>query len=98
MPSKSTKAQKSGKAVTLENEAQQVLDELWSEKAIPFALRVGKLTKGIGEYTLYFHDSRIRSALIPLTEDHSFRDMVRTSVLARVAQMSGPLPVLPSKK
>ena len=93
----SPKAKKSAKGVTLEKEAQQVLDELWSERAIPFALRVGKLSKGIGEYTIFFHDSRIRSALIPLTEDRSFRDMVRTSVLARVAQMSGPLPVLPSK-
>jgi hypothetical protein len=78
-------------ALTLETEAQQVLDELWAEDLIPFALNVGKLTKGMGEYTLHFHDSRIRTALIPLNEWQSFREMVREAVLARVAKMSGPL-------
>jgi len=91
MPPSSRKLQQSAKGVTLEAEAQGVLDELWSEKVIPFALSVGKLTKGMGEYTIHFHDSRIRTARILLTAHSSFRDMVRTSVLARVAQMSGPL-------
>jgi hypothetical protein len=77
--------------ITLEAEAQQVLDELWTEKLIPFELSVGKLTKGMGEYTIHFHDSRIRTAVVHLIPHHSFRDMVRTAVLARVAQMSGPL-------
>jgi hypothetical protein len=77
--------------LTLEAEAQQVLDELWAEKLIPFELSVGKLTKEIGEYTIHFHDSRIRTAVVHLTPDQSFRDMVRTAVLARVSQMSGPL-------
>ena len=81
--------------LTLEAEAQQVLDELWSEKAIPFELNVGKLTKGIGEHTIHFHDSRIRTASIPLTKGKSFRVMVRVAVLARVAQMSGPLTANP---
>ena len=81
--------------LTLEAEAQQVLDELWSEKAIPFPLHVGELTKGMGEYTIHFHDSRIRTASIPLTKRKSFRDMVRAAVLARVAQMSGPLKADP---
>jgi len=63
--------------LTLEAEAQQVLDELWAEKLIPFELSVGKLTKGMGEYNIHFHDSRIRTALIPLTPNHSFKDMVR---------------------
>jgi len=96
MPSKPPKEQ-SPKSLTLEAEAQQVLDELWSEKAVPFALSVGKITKGIGEYTIHFHDSRIRTACIPLTEHHSFRDMVRAAVLARVAQISGPLQSSPKK-
>ena len=81
--------------LTLEAEAQQVLDELWSERAIPFALHVGELTKGMGEYTIHFHDSRIRTALIPLMKQTSFKDMVREAVLARVAQMSGPLKADP---
>ena len=91
MPSNSTRGNASGHALTFEAETQQVLDELWIEKAIPFPLSVGKITKGIGEYTIHFYDSRIRTARILLTKGHSFRDMVRTGVLARVAQMSGPL-------
>ena len=77
--------------LTLEVEAQQVLDELLNEKLIPFALNVGKITKGIGEYTILFYDSRIHSARVPLTRGHSFRDLVRSAVLARVEKMSGPL-------
>jgi hypothetical protein len=80
-----------GDPLTIEVEAQQVLDELWSEKLIPFALNVGKITKDSAEYTIHFYDSRIRTACVPLTEGHSFRDLVRTAVLARVAKMSGPL-------
>lgn len=80
-----------GDPLTLEAEAQQVLDELWSEKLLPFPLTVGEITKASAEYTLHFHDSRIRTAHVPLTEGHSFRDMVRSAVLARVAKMSGPL-------
>ncbi|MGI9066175.1 MAG: hypothetical protein ACR2HX_07215 [Pyrinomonadaceae bacterium] len=77
--------------LSIEAEAQEVLDELWSEKLIPFELNIGKITKGIGEYTILFYDSRIHSARVPLTEGLSFRDMVRSAVLARVDQMSGPL-------
>jgi hypothetical protein len=77
--------------LTIEAEAQQVLDELWSEKLIPFALNVGKITKGPDEYTIAFHDSRIRTAYIPLTRDQSFREMVRSAVLDRVAKITGPL-------
>ena len=77
--------------LTLEAEAQQVLDELWAEKLIPFALTVGKITKAPAEYTLHFYDSRIRTARVVLTRGHSFREMVRSAVLARVAKMSGPL-------
>ena len=72
-------------------EAQEVLDELWREKLTPFPLRVGKITKGMGEYTIHFYDSRITTARVPLLQGHSFRDMVRSAVLARVAEMSGPL-------
>jgi hypothetical protein len=79
-------------------EAQQVLDELWQEKSIPFALRVGKLTKGQGEYTIHFYDSRLRTITIPLLLGHSFRDMVRLAVLERVAKLSGPLENWETKK
>jgi hypothetical protein len=95
MSSKSRGTHEVREPLTLEAEAQQVLDELWNEKATPFELHVGQLTKGMGEYTIHFHDSRIRTASIPLTNGKSFRDMVREAVLARVAQMNGPLKANP---
>lgn len=95
MSSKSRGTHEVREPLTLEAEAQQVLDELWGEKAVPFKLNVGKLTRGMAEHTIHFHDSRIRTARIPLTKEKSFRDMVREAVLARVAQMSGPLTANP---
>jgi hypothetical protein len=77
--------------LTIEEEAQHILDELWSEKLLPFRLRVGKITKASGEYTLHFYDSRLRTVHVPLTKGQSFRDMVRSAVLTRVGQASGPL-------
>jgi hypothetical protein len=71
-------------------EAKQVLDELWSEKLIPFALSVGKIEETPGEYTIYFHDSRMHSVCIPIIEGDSFKDTVRSAVLARVSEISGP--------
>ena len=76
---------------TIESEVQQVLDELWNENLVPFALSVGKLTKERDGYTIHFHDSRIRTAHIALIEGLPVRDMVRAAVLDRVAKMDGPL-------
>ena len=84
-------AQGAREPLTLEVEAQQVLDELLTEKLIPFPLNVGKITKGSAEYTIHFYDSRIHSARVSLTRGHSFRALVRSAVLARVQKMSGPL-------
>ena len=76
----------------LEAEAQQVLDELWSEKLIPFALNVVKISKAPGDYTIHFYGSRIRTARIARTKGRSFKDLVRSAVLARVAKKkSDPL-------
>jgi hypothetical protein len=75
---------------TIEAEAQQVLDELWAEKLIPFALNVGKITKDPDEYTIHFYDSRIRTASVPIAKSHSFRTLVRDAVLARVALLRVP--------
>jgi hypothetical protein len=91
MSSKPPKAQPAGELLTLEADAQRVLDELWAEKLIPFALNVGKITKDIDENTIHFYDSRMRNAFVPLTEGHSFKDLVRKTVLDVVAKMSGPL-------
>ena len=70
----------------LEAKAQQVLDELWSEKLIPFAMNVVKISKAPGEYTIHFYGSRIRTVRIAVTRGRSFRDLVRSAVLARVAR------------
>jgi hypothetical protein len=84
--------------LSLEAEAQLVLDELLAEKLIPFPLNVGKITKASAEYTIHFYDSRIHSASVPLTRGHSFRDLVRSAVLDRVEKMSGPLKDSPDQK
>jgi hypothetical protein len=89
--SQSTRSQQAREPLTLEAEAQQALDELWNEKAIPFKLDVGKLTKGMGEYTIHFYDSRMRTAHISLTGHESFKDMVRAAVLERVKKLERPL-------
>ncbi|HWN09478.1 MAG TPA: hypothetical protein VNO50_09475 [Pyrinomonadaceae bacterium] len=91
MPSNSPKAKQVVAQLTLEEEAQQVLDQLWNETELPFPLHIGKIVKGSGAYTIHFHDSRIRTAQVELTPGLSFRHMVRTSVLDRVSKMSGPL-------
>jgi hypothetical protein len=72
-------------------EAQLVLDELWAEKLIPFELNVGALTTEADGHTIHFHDSRINTARVPSIPGESFKDAVRSAVIARVRRMSGPL-------
>ncbi len=72
-------------------EAQKVLDQLWNERLIPFTLTVGRMTKDLDGYTIYFHDSRIRTAEISLSEGQPFTDGLRAAVLDLVAKMSGRL-------
>jgi hypothetical protein len=74
-----------------EAEVQQVLDELWSAELIPFSLTVGEVTEDADGYTIYFNDSRMRTACVLLNPTSSFMDLVRAAVLARVAKISGPL-------
>jgi hypothetical protein len=78
-------------SVRREVEVQQVLDELWNAELIPFPLTAGQVTKDADGYTIYFNDSRMRTACVPLNSISLFRDLVRVAVLARVAKMSGPL-------
>jgi hypothetical protein len=78
------------KLFTLESEAQQVLELLWAEKLVPFALNVGKITKQSGEYTIHFHDSRIYTADVSLNEGQSWGEMVRAAVLDRVEKLEHP--------
>lgn len=76
---------------TIEAETQQVLDELWNEGLILFALSVGKVIRVSDEYTIHFHDARMRTVSVLSHQDHSFRAAVRAAVLARVERLSGPL-------
>jgi hypothetical protein len=98
MSSESPKAELVRELLALGAEAQQVLNELWAEEVIPFALNIGKITKDqdIDEYTIHFYDSRMRSAAVSLNEGTSFRDLVRAAVLDRVARMSGSLTPKPT--
>jgi hypothetical protein len=84
-------ARRALKLFTLESEAQQVLEQLWAEKLLPFELNVGKITKHSGHYTVHFHDSRMYTADVSLNEGQSWAEMVRVAVLDRVANLSGPL-------
>jgi hypothetical protein len=73
-------------------QSQQVLDELLSERLIPFALTAySVITNGRAEYILPFHDSRIHSCRFSWNEGEDFKAAVRAAVLERVSRMSGPL-------
>jgi hypothetical protein len=72
-------------------EAQKALDQLWKEHLIPFALSVGRITKASDECTIHFHDSRMSTAHVSLSDGQSFTDGFRAAVLERVSRMSGPL-------
>ena len=71
--------------------AQEVVDQLWNEQLVPFALTIGKITQDLEECTIHFHDSRLRTVQLSLNEGKLFPEMVRAAVLERVAKMSGPL-------
>jgi hypothetical protein len=44
------------------------------------------MIKDLDGYTIYFHDSRIRTAEISLSEGHPFTDELRAAVLDLVAK------------
>ena len=68
---------------------QQTLDELFSKGQLPFELTAYGVRKlGIDEYTVPFHDSRIHSITFTLKTGASFKEVVRSAVLQRVATLS----------
>jgi hypothetical protein len=77
--------------LTIEGQVQAVLNEMLTEKLIPFALTVGKISKAENNCTIHFYDSRIRTAEVELVKGQSLAEMVRTAVMDRVAKMTGPL-------
>ena len=69
---------------------QETLDELFSERMIPFELTAYKVNAdGLGEYVIPFYDGRIHSVRFSLKEGKSFKEVVRAAVLDRV-RMSSP--------
>jgi hypothetical protein len=67
---------------------QDTLDDLFSKGQLPFRLTaydVKKLT--FDEYTVPFYDSRIHSITFTLKTGASFKDVVRSAVLQRVARL-----------
>lgn len=74
------------------SEAQQVLDTLSREGLIPFALTAYKIqANGLGEYRVFFNDSRIHSCRFSEKEDEDFKEAFRAATIARVNRRSGPL-------
>jgi hypothetical protein len=72
-------------------QAQQVLDELFSEQLIPFKLSARAMeSTGPEEYIVRFHDSRLRSVDISWRQGQSFKDLFRAAVLEQVKKLSGP--------
>ena len=70
---------------------QQTLDELFRRGQLPFELTAYGLRKlGIDEYTVPFHDSRIHSITFTLKAGASFKEVVRSAVLQRVARLEKP--------
>jgi hypothetical protein len=71
-------------------EAQQILDELFSENLLPFKLSAREV-KSIGatEYVVRFHDSRLHSVEVSCRQGQSFKDEFRSAVLERVKRLSG---------
>ena len=74
-------------------DAQQALDELFSENLLPFKLSAFAVEAiGLQEYIIRFHDSRLNSVIVSWYEGLSFKDICRTAVLEKVkAFISGPL-------
>lgn len=60
-------------------EAQEAVNELWAEQAIPFKLTAHKVAAGLpGHYTVDFLDARLRALHIYWNpERESFKNAVR---------------------
>ena len=67
-------------------ESQQVLDQLYDEKLLPFRLEARSLTaEGPDEFEIHFYDSRLHSVVVEVAQGGSIHDQVRAAVLRRVS-------------
>jgi regulator of protease activity HflC (stomatin/prohibitin superfamily) len=77
---------------TLRLEAQAALDELLKEGRLPFKLDARRIaSEDSSQYTIRFHDSRLRSITVTWEAGQSFKEVVRAAVLDRVSRLTGPL-------
>jgi hypothetical protein len=73
-------------------QAQQSVDELFSEQLLPFKLSASRVAYiGVEEYIVYFDDRRLPAVDVSWCEGESFRDIVRAAVLEKLHRGSGPL-------
>jgi len=73
-------------------EAQQALDELFSEHLLPFKLSAHMVTSsGAKDYMVHFYDSRLHSVEVLWHQDESFKNLLRAAVLERVNGTRSPL-------
>ncbi len=78
---------------------QQTLDELLRNGQLPFRLTAYDVKKlGFDEYTVPFHDSRIHSITFTLKTGASFKGVVRSAVLQRVARLEKPFAMIESRE
>ena len=76
----------------LKRKVQETLDELLTERRIPFPLTAQRIKReDVGEYEVPFYDSRIHSIKFSLRVGSSLNQVVRAAVLDRIKRMSGPL-------
>ena len=72
-------------------DAQQVLDDLLSQRLIPFSLVAHKVTEeSRTEFRIHFYDSRLHSVIVDVGKNISIKDQVRAAVLLRVAKINRP--------
>jgi hypothetical protein len=77
--------------LNLKVKVQETLDELLSERLIPFALTAQRLSPdAFGGYTVPFYDSRLHSIRFSVKVGDSFKEVVRAAVLDRVKGLNGP--------
>jgi hypothetical protein len=76
----------------LKLKVQETLDELLTERRIPFALTAQRIKReDVGKYEVPFYDSRLHSIRSSLEVGSSLKQVVRAAVLDRIKKMSGPL-------
>jgi hypothetical protein len=76
------------------SEAQQALDELFTEHLLPFKLNACAVNEvGLQEYIVRFHDSRLHSVFVSWYEGLSFKNVCRSAVLDRLKTFTG-LPLV----